>query len=702
MKLFLFVILLSGSCWAGRFTARSSGNWNNVATWGGSQIPGNHDTVAVKDGVTLTVSDTRIIGMSGGNGSTAIDVGIAGALVIATGGKLQVRGDIVYGGGNFNSTYLTVQAGGILEWDSSQAASPRATKYSAHPDANYGFRGFVTTGSSSNHAIVRSNIGGGNGYFSLGGHPVGGSYVTTYTDFLRIGDAEHPAFEQWYYQTGVNLTPWDATHNTFTSCGMAPNVDTSGLIGADVWRHSFNVHTSSLGTTVLHGPVGSSARTTGIRQMVGNVFDIATDSGLDAKDFTIHSNYFGGFGSNGGLGTIKSATSVWTIFQNNIHPGWHPGGGGITLSGDSRDNLFLIDDADTNNPHVLLLGAAGAETISGNILDHTGDINTDSGEFVLVNIPLAPGVTYTIKNNILLPNAAGHASTEIISVMQCCSNTGNKFDIDHNTYCGQQSPGLNQDAIHTAEGGANPGGQLNSFRSNLLWASTANSSYKLLAQQNGNRDVCAPANCDYNDGWNLKTDGGGFSNGGKGYADSFSGTPGVHDLSVNPMFVDPTRNTATFDSAYLGNTPGPWSGDATYKVGDIVSSADPTVYKGAAINYRYVNGSVCSNANPKPGLYTAVARACWEWASLYRIRQAVAAQTLYDDQSIGAHGVDIITVLIQWIRSGFSPANPLLSLAGHDGQDIGAVPVSFASPDAPLHPPAPGRNRVPPKAGSAR
>jgi hypothetical protein len=194
----------------------------------------------------------------------------------------------------------------------------------------------------------------------------------------------------------------------------------------------------------------------------------------------------------------------------------------------------------------------------------------------------------------------------------------------------------------------------------------------------------------------MLTNGGGFSNGGNGYADNFSSVPGQHDLSVNPMFVDATRNMATFDTAYLHNTATAWSSGATYSVGNMVSSSDPTLYAttamgfpstGAVINYRYTNGSYvgtpCSGANPKPGLYTAASRACWEWATLYDIRQAVAAGTLYDDQTIGAHGVDIIMTLIQWVRAGYSPANSLLAGSAHDGTDIGAVPVSFLAPSAP-------------------
>jgi hypothetical protein len=285
-------------------------------------------------------------------------------------------------------------------------------------------------------------------------------------------------------------------------------------------------------------------------------------------------------------------------------------------------------------------------------------------------------------------------------------------------------------------------------------------------------NVCLSANCDYNDGFNMKTDSGsslGFVGGANGYADNFSGgTPGAHDaaLSVDPMFVDPTRNTATFDSAFLLNTAPAWNLSSTYSVGDIVSSGDAFVYatsinpSGALINYRYVNKQGCSNTNPKPGVVPAVSlgnvsvtshsptvtwvsgpyfdpnwagstvelyfangtpnystqdsfpdyvasvsctpncttltmtggyagttsrsigyiatrsQPCWELASLYRIRQAVANQTLYG-------GVDVITALINWIRAGFSPTNQTLKNAGSDGSDIGAVAVSAGSQPPP-------------------
>ena len=764
MKLFLLAVLLSGSSWAGSFTAKVSGNWNNAATWGGASIPGNGDTVFIKDGVTVTVTDLRIVGASGVNGTIAVNCNNSGALIIASGGTLQLRGDIQYaanGGGN-TLPYLTVQGGGILEFDSSQVRpSPSATKYAAHQDSEFGFRPFVTAGTSTSHAIVRSNAGGGNGYFSLGGNPIGGSYRTTYTGFLRIGDSINPAFSGGNWVGTHTVTTWIATHDTFTSCGMAPFYGL-WLVGEDVFQHDYNVHIGSVGATVMHRPgdpgmppictaVGTPAGCTsiGAREILANVFDIAVDTTFDARDFTIHSNYFGG----GNFGTVNSATHTWNIFQNNFYRIPTPRlGEPMTLMGDSRDNYWLWDESDSYNPHGPNLGAASNETLTGNIIDHAGQIALQTSAFMIMNVPLFTNGMYTLRNNIFLPNMAGNTSFWATGLTTCCGQGGVTFNINHNTVMSNSV--LSGDAVIDGHSGiANSAGEIASYQNNILWNPvSSNQSYKLdNIGASGNLNVCSPRNCDYNDGWNMRTDGGGHAGGAHGYADNFSGgMPGAHDLAVDPMFVDPTRNMATFDSAYLGNVQPAWSSSATYSVGAMVSSADPTIYNNTPINYRYTAGPGCAGAvNPKPGLmggivsvtsgsptvtwvsgaqfqstwtagspvtldyipYTLASvsgntltltanyagsthpnaifmftptRACWEWASLYRIRQAVAAQTLDDDQDIGAHGVDIITVLIQWVRAGFSPTVEALALAGSDGQDIGAVPVTF-EPLTPSH-----------------
>lgn len=198
-------------------------------------------------------------------------------------------------------------------------------------------------------------------------------------------------------------------------------------------------------------------------------------------------------------------------------------------------------------------------------------------------------------------------------------------------------------------------------------------------------DVASPANADYNCGWGHDTTDptqiGRFVNQGRGYAASFSSTPGVHDTDVDPMFFDYQRAIELWDSKYLGHTATAWSSGGSYSVGDMVSHSRSEVYWSLPVNYRYIG----SGSNPEPGLLgqTPDWRTCWEWASLYRLRNAIGAGTTYTDASIGASG-DIPTLaLIKWIRTGYRPTNPLLKTAAHDGTTIGAMPYfAFQSMNA--------------------
>jgi len=697
----LAALFLTVSCW-GAACVGSSGDWSATGTWTSCHngVPGSGDTVTISDGATITVSDGEIVGTSPAAGNVVLQFGNTGVLVIAAGGKLEVRGDMRYaaGGGANTTPYLIVQGGGILEFDSSQAASPATTKYSSYPDGAYGFRGLVTAGTAGNHAIVRSNAGGGNGYFSLGGQVNGGSYKLTYTDFLRIGDAANPAFSMWSSGTS---TQWIATHNTFTSCGLAPS-GAGSLVAGEIFQHDYNVHTNSLGASqaggaatsvMLRDGISPAMATGSVREIVGNVFDTQMEANtFDAMSFTIHSNYFGA-----GLGEIlNSSTTSWALVENNFFRVPVPVEFYIQMQGNLQNNLWFLDQHTVTNPHGPTFGKNGSQTAMGEISDHAGWVSNSMAPFMCANGAQANGAVYRMTNLILLPNAKGLSSYWITAPLQQAGETGITYRIDHNTaiVTGNNGGSNGGPAVLTAHPRteANPTGQVASYQNNNLWAPAGvNESYKLFADQDVNLNACAPANCNYNNGWNLLNDGGGFMGGANGYADNFSGgIPGDHDLAADPMFVDSSRNTATFDSAYLGNSAPAWSDTANYNVGDMVSSSDSAVYAGANINYRYVNGSYngmsCAGQNTKPGVYNDLAHACWEWASLYRLRQGVAAQTLYEDSSIGVYGNDIITTLIQWIRAGFSPGNSALAQAGSDGEDIGAVPVTFGPPQAPTGP----------------
>jgi hypothetical protein len=326
-----------------------------------------------------------------------------------------------------------------------------------------------------------------------------------------------------------------------------------------------------------------------------------------------------------------------------------------------------------------------------------------SSGFISNAYALAAG-NYAMNDNIILPDSKGNAPFWIIDPINIGGNAVT-FSMEHNTTINDGSS--NGTIFVNHPGFPTPTGMISAYRSNIVWTWTGApnaAGYKLYSPSvpSPNIDVCAPANCDYNAAFNVRSDGNGQSGGGNGYASSFSVTPGAHDRnSSNPRFLDGTRNVATFDSAYLGNTCNAWSSGALYSVPTCVSSASASLYAynsdatlkafpgtGAVINYRYTNGhynsTSCSGANPQPGLYTDQSRACWEFATLYDLRQQIAAQTLYDDVTIGAAGVDIIQTLLLWIRAGYSPTNQVLSLNGFSGTDIGAVPVSFAPPNPPV------------------
>ena len=89
-------------------------------------------------------------------------------------------------------------------------------------------------------------------------------------------------------------------------------------------------------------------------------------------------------------------------------------------------------------------------------------------------------------------------------------------------------------------------------------------------------DICAPASCDYNTGFGLgyhATEPGwtAYTGQAKGYVAKFSSPPGVHDVDVDPQFVDyngPFRcSTRSTWGTRLQHGPS-W---ASYSVGDIVS-----------------------------------------------------------------------------------------------------------------------------------
>jgi hypothetical protein len=677
---------------AANITAVQSGGWGVASTWNGP-MPGAGDTINIPDGLTVIVVDTRTIGASGPNGTVAITLNNSGALLVTGSGTLKVRGDVSFNGNDRLPvpTQISIQAGGTWEWDASASISPAATHYFLTASNNYRYMIMSFAGTAGAHVNVRSNPGGGNGGFGIGSTNTNVGVVATYTDFLRLGDATNHAFAIVY--DGSTFTAWNVTHSTFTACGSILSQSNVGIYGPDVFVHDYNVHTQTASAGIFEHWLNIFGRTTGTREVKNNVFDVSMARDLFyPAGFVVSGNYFADATSLGG----PIAWGLWTDNFLRYSDSWATAaGGGIGVLGDFNDT-YVFADSDWGNPHVLIPASTVTSSLRGIIFGQAGSAlgppgPADSGELWFLTNPSAPA-TYGLYNSIVLPNMTGHSSLELGSVLPAYPNL--KSITEHNTWFGGWNrntapgdPGF--PALQLGEGGNGVAGSVSSFRDNILWnpqLPNYTSSFEKLADigfsATPTLDYCAPADCDYNTGFGYtptNVSSPQYTNQGKGYVAKFSAAPGQHDVDVDPMFVDWQRSVELFDSKYLGYRPATWNAGSTYSIGDFVQNSRADVYWSLPVNYRYVNAGACAGTNPEPGAGSHW-RDCWEWASLYRIREGIRTQQLIDDQIIGAHGEDIITTLNKWIRAGYAPTNTALLGAAHDSFDIGAVPVVFLPP----------------------
>jgi hypothetical protein len=508
---------------------------------------------------------------------------------------------------------------------------------------------------------VSSNASGGAGAFIFNPSYVYGLYlVATYTDFLRIGDADTDGFYVYYHDETTKVR-WDVSDCTFTSCGVVRIRGESALDA--VCRHERNVHTASLGATSIFVNM-NAANSGGTRTISGNVFDKGIGDGTgQMRDFTVSANYVGG--------EVRALQgSLWVACDSNFICKESANTRTITR-GLFADNVFFSALA-LSNPHWVSPDLSNSVVISGNVFDMGGTDSSGDGGDIILSSNGSVAITVTVENNLVLPGCDGRPAGCLVTMFGSVPNTS--FAINHNTVY------LDRQGIVDFETGTLVAGKLLSLKSNIAWGLSANASaiFKIRDFTTTETiDVADPVNVDYNVGWNYNTT-------NKGYQGEWSSGPAAtHDIDANPTFTDATRNTATWDSAYLGNAPATWdshgSGD-TFAVGDFVANADAGVYSGTTVNYRCILSHTKSTANSEPGVGSAW-RTYWEYASLYRIRQAVAAGTEYQPDAL--NGLDaaagVTVALRSWIRTGFAPTNTLLQGAAHDATDIGAVPVASAT-----------------------
>jgi beta-lactam-binding protein with PASTA domain len=648
-------------------TSTANGNWSATGTWTGGVVPHNGDTVIISHNVTVDVNTTigasNGIWVSGGN-PAAIQTNTLGTVTIGTGITLVCRGDFACN--NTASAVgfcLTLNAGATFQFDSS-ATSPTSTIYRLIPLASALFMcNIKANGTQGSPCSIQSNAGGGHGQITNNGNVYVNGLTCTWTTFLRIGDASHSCADVWWNNSNILV---NLSHCTFDTCGILNQVVTPDG-GSTPITMSYVLFANGLGANDTNfGNQGTYSNC---------VFGLP----FGAQNILLAS--FSGCYFNNAV-TGPSDTYQATLFNNNYIRNQVGNPAPFTPQCDITNCVFLVDTT-VVNPHFIISNGNFAQNFTSIIFEYTD--TDDNGDCLsLTNAPVT-GLTYVARKCLVLPSSAGDNAGTMTSITGGLN--GNFADIQHCTYIvGIQGGNYGETGSNTAHTIAN-------WKNNIAWDLVNGRGHvlqdvgHLLSGTGIIADVSAPANADYNCGYNLQLTYPGaswFTNQGKGYQGAWSVTPGAHDLAVNPNFVDSTRNSATFDSAYLGNVASAtWASQIaghTFAVGDVISNNNAIYYGGVLINFRCISSHVKSTANSEPGAGSTW-RTYWELNVFNSLRLAVIAGTLITDPVLGLTNADYITTIRAWITYGFAPTNPLLHNAASDGTDIGAVPYVALVPN---------------------
>ena len=529
----------SGSSGAiGTVTSARHGNWLDGSTWVGGKVPGIGN--AVIQNHNLVVNGNVTIGTSGVTGTPAITCNTANAtLTVNAGCRLVTRGDIVIKGSFGVLTWcLDVLPGGELEFDSSAAAKPGQTNYCVRPTEGETGASMRFQGTAARPCAVRSNAGGGNGWFNRNDFPSHGHFSATWTNFTRIGDATRPFFDVFYGRNGVGQSVILA-NCLFVACST-PTYQ-NGPADGDVVDYQHSSWKNSTGGP-MQAPFFVASGTKNLRHCV---FDKELALGEGAWDVS-GSIFLQGVAV--GSRSIKVVCTAPVLIRKTVQAtinGW----------GDLRDSYYLKDASDgaITNPHFWAMPSWADSEVSGNVFEYNGPSTTGD---LLSQAPAGSPRNYVIRHNVMVPNAINRPLGKFISVG---GGANASIVIEHNTYISDYAAGGAETGCQHGEAGGDVPGMVDSFRSNLAFAFTPNRALLFGRYAGTVQDAVAESNVEANATWNgySGSDGLGYHSvsTGKAFTTAPVGSTDVA-LSTNP-FADVTRNLASW-GASLGS-------DGTYR-----------------------------------------------------------------------------------------------------------------------------------------
>lgn len=522
-------------------TASVSGDLSNPATIGGATWT-DGDNLTINSNVVVDITDAKIIGASGVNGTVALTINQTssttwGTLRVRNGGTLALRGDCT------NNGVVQVEGDGVLEFDSSLAASPASTKYkiTLSNGGNPGVARFVTASTSaSSRATVRSNAGGGNGYIMSAGFR--GYVDCDYIDFLRVGDSTNDAIS--INANGNASQRYVLTHATLNACGRyGPGVIAAACQNIDV-RLEYIISTNSQHATSVMSTSCAVAAGSGQRTIKYVGCDKAMIGTVALQGFAIdHIVVPAGFAPlMSGDNPPASMSHLWIRGTT--------GGTSLNVPCDITDSYLWIQPTSgtITNIHPVVLSPFRSITIDGLIMEGGDKVVAADGDWI-TGLPSTPA-TYTVKRCIAPPKGGG--SLHAGQIVSWLGNSNVTCVLEHNTYVTSANAG-ESGGPSVGETYAGHAGMVSSCKSNLAVGMSAGTGVIFSRRVAGSvSDILAAANCSHNAVHNAANNVVGID----GYCDygspvtnaMFSTTTGLgaNDVRADPRFVDSSRNLATW------------------------------------------------------------------------------------------------------------------------------------------------------------
>lgn len=594
------------------FTSKATGNWASTGqtTWNEVGAPGDGDTVTIGNGHTITIaaSTSVTVGDSANPTTPAISSNNSngtGILNMGNGATLTVKGNVRQGNANW-----TINQDCTINFDH---ASANLT-WQITDDGGTATNAKLIFAGTSGHRITVTSTGAANsgGFGNVTGTKWtrGGQLEATFVNFSKIGTSSLPM---------LDFRPASSSYSGFfddchiTSCGklQASHNGTAGM--------TFRARRTTIVT-----PISSDGRWVELLLAAGThtgiVFDnVVWDGQLyigGASSGVLGVSFTGecigqSSGSNVAVDCTNTPCSatVAALFLNRRTSG---SGTPSRIMAGTISNLFLLgqNQGTEGNAHCATIVPIVATTITGGVweMGTGGSTATDETGDQLQVVGNPGSATALTVSQIISPPLGSRAAGALVNVSANSANL--RLTIEHCTsYCSENGDAGGAFKSENCSGGA---GMVQAIRDNCFVGVSAGNQWVTYTQGATALADGSMVGCDYNNRYNFSTD-------GYQQADAKFSTPsppGTHDLTVNPNFVDNTRNLLKWGQS--------------------------------------IDGSITTY-------------------------QQVVDELMKRNDDAGYNSAYTLAAYKSYMQAGFTPTNASLKNAAHDGtSDIGAVPVQIA------------------------